>query len=117
MRDIEQLVERYLAAERDLVTAVDAVGGTVALPDSRMVIIGRAESDALLGRRCKRAWVIIRKNRRCWRGDERWPAVRYRLTRRIGAGFGRVRRIGQEELKPFWCSKPAGPFVCHYIAT
>ena len=62
MREIEHLVETYLAAERDLVTAVDAAGATVPLPDGRTVTVGRAEFDALLGARSKRAWVIIRKN-------------------------------------------------------
>src|SRR5258705_12101062 len=62
MCDIELLVEKYLAAERDLVAAVDAAGGTVPLPDGRMVTVGRAEFDALPGNRTKRAWVIIRKN-------------------------------------------------------
>jgi hypothetical protein len=33
----------------------------IALPDGRTVIVGRAEFDALLGERRKRAWVIIRK--------------------------------------------------------
>jgi hypothetical protein len=59
MREIEQLVERYLAAERELVAAVEGAGGAVPLPDGRK---GRAEFDALLGGRCKRAWVTIRKN-------------------------------------------------------
>jgi hypothetical protein len=35
MRDIEQLVKTYLIAERDLVTAVDLVGGKVLLQDHR----------------------------------------------------------------------------------
>jgi hypothetical protein len=61
MRDIESLVEAYLVAERDLVAAVDAEGGAVPLPDGRTVTVGRAEFDALLGERRKRAWVIIRK--------------------------------------------------------
>jgi hypothetical protein len=34
----------------------------VLLPDGRTVTIGRAEFDALLGERRKRAWVIIRKH-------------------------------------------------------
>ena len=62
MRDIELLVEAYLTTERDLVTAVDAAEGTVPLPDGRTVTVGRAEFDALLGERRKRAWVIVRKN-------------------------------------------------------
>jgi hypothetical protein len=33
----------------------------VVLPDGRTVTLGRAEFDALLGQRRKRAWVIIRK--------------------------------------------------------
>jgi hypothetical protein len=61
MRDIESLVETYLAAERNLVAAVDAAGGTVPLPDGRTVTLGRAEFDAQLGARRKRAWVIIRE--------------------------------------------------------
>jgi hypothetical protein len=61
MRDIESLVEAFLTAERDLVAAVDAAGGTVPLPDGRTVTVGRAEFNALLGKRRKRAWVIIRK--------------------------------------------------------
>jgi hypothetical protein len=61
MRKIESLVEAYLTAERDLVAAVDAAGGAVPLPNGRTVTVGRAEFDALLGERRKRAWVIIRK--------------------------------------------------------
>jgi hypothetical protein len=61
MREIESLVEAYLIAERDLVAAVDAAGGTMPLPDGRTVTVGRAEFDALLGERRKRAWVVIRK--------------------------------------------------------
>jgi hypothetical protein len=61
MRKIESLLEAYLTAERDLVAAVDAAGGAVPLPDGRTVTVGRAEFDALLGERRKRAWVIIRK--------------------------------------------------------
>ena len=61
MRKIESLLEAYLTAERDLVAAVDAAGGAVPLPDGRTVTVGRAEFDALLGERRRRAWVIIRK--------------------------------------------------------
>jgi hypothetical protein len=61
MRKIESLVEAYLTAERDLVATVDAAGGTVPLPDGRTINLGRAEFDALLGERRRRAWVIIRK--------------------------------------------------------
>jgi hypothetical protein len=61
MHEIESLVEAYLIAERRLVAAVDAEGGAVPLPDGRIVAVGRAEFDALLGDRRKRAWVIIRK--------------------------------------------------------
>jgi hypothetical protein len=61
MREIESLVEAYLIAERDLVAAVEAAGGTMPLPDGRTVTVSRAEFDALLGERRKRAWVIIRK--------------------------------------------------------
>ena len=61
MGDIASLVETYLAAERQLVAAVELAGGAVALPDGRTVTVGRAEFDALLSQRRKRAWVIIRK--------------------------------------------------------
>jgi hypothetical protein len=61
MRDIESLVETYLAAERDLVAVVDSVGGALPLSDGRSVTVGRAEFDALLGERRKRAWVIVRR--------------------------------------------------------
>jgi hypothetical protein len=47
--------------ERAPVAAVDASGGAVPLPDGRTVTIGRAEFDALLGERRKRAWVVNRK--------------------------------------------------------
>ena len=50
------LVETYLVAERHLVAAVELAGGAVALPDGRSVTVGRAEFDALLGERRKRAW-------------------------------------------------------------
>jgi hypothetical protein len=36
-------------------------GGALPLPDGRTVAVGRAEFDALLGERRKRAWVIIIK--------------------------------------------------------
>ncbi len=62
MCDIASLFEIYLAAERDLVAAVDAVGGAVLLPDGRTVIVGRAEFDALPSGQCKRAWVTVRRN-------------------------------------------------------
>jgi hypothetical protein len=61
MQKIDSLVEAYLTAERNLVVAVDAAGGAVPLPDGRTVTVGRAEFDALLGERRKRAWVIVRK--------------------------------------------------------
>jgi hypothetical protein len=61
MGEIESLVEAHLIAERDLVAAVDTIGGAVPLPDGRTVTLSRAEFDALLGERRKRAWVIIRK--------------------------------------------------------
>ena len=61
MREFELLVEAYLIAERALVAAVDAAGGAVPLPDGRTVTVGRAEFDALLGERRKRAWVIVRR--------------------------------------------------------
>jgi hypothetical protein len=60
MREIEQLVEAYLDAERDLVAAVDAARGAVPLPDGRTVSLGRAEFDVLLGERRKRAWALNR---------------------------------------------------------
>ena len=43
------------------VAAVDAAGGAVPLPDGCAMRVGRAEFDAFLGERRKRAWVIIRK--------------------------------------------------------
>jgi hypothetical protein len=61
MREIEQLVEKYLSAERELVAAVEAAGRAVPLPDGRSVSTGRAEFDVLLTGRTKRAWVTIRK--------------------------------------------------------
>jgi hypothetical protein len=61
MHDIALLVEAYLAAERQLVAAVELAGGAVALPDGRTVTVGRAEFDAILSQRRKRAWVVIRK--------------------------------------------------------
>jgi len=62
MHQIELLVEAYLMAERDLVAAVDAAGGSVPLPDGRTVTVGRAEFESILDRQRKRAWVIIRSN-------------------------------------------------------
>jgi hypothetical protein len=62
MSEIEMLVEAYLIAERDLVAVVDSAGGKLPLPDGRTVTVGRAEFDALLGERRKRAWVTIRSN-------------------------------------------------------
>jgi hypothetical protein len=61
MTEIASLIEAYLTAERELVAAVEAEGGAVPLPDGRTVTVGRAEFDALLGERRKRAWVVIRK--------------------------------------------------------
>jgi hypothetical protein len=61
MGRIELLVEAYLIAERDLVAAVESVGDAVPLGDGRSVTVGRAEFDALLGERRKRAWVIVRR--------------------------------------------------------
>jgi hypothetical protein len=61
MDEIASIVETYLVAERHLVAAVELAGGAVALPDGRTVTVGRAEFDALLGERRKRAWVVIRK--------------------------------------------------------
>jgi hypothetical protein len=62
MRDMESFVEHYLAAERDLVAAVEAAGGAVPLPDGRTVTVGRAEFDAASIGRSKRVWLIIRRN-------------------------------------------------------
>jgi hypothetical protein len=61
MTEIVSLIEAYLTAERELVAAVDAAGGAVPLPDGRTVTLGRAEFDAQLGARRKRAWVVIRE--------------------------------------------------------
>jgi hypothetical protein len=61
MHDMASLVEAYLTAERDLVAAVVSAGGAALLPDGRTVTVGRAEFDALLGKRRRRAWVLIRK--------------------------------------------------------
>jgi hypothetical protein len=60
--EIEALVKSFLSAEHNLAAAVDAAGGQVALSDGRTVSTGRAEFDAVLGRRRRRAWVVIRKN-------------------------------------------------------
>src|ERR1700722_6220687 len=62
MREIESLVEAYLIAEHQLEAPADGAGGAVPPPDGRVVTVGRAEFDALLGERRKRAWVIIRRN-------------------------------------------------------
>jgi hypothetical protein len=61
MQKIDSLVEAYLTAERDLVAVVDSAGGALSLPDGRNVTVGRAEFNALLGKRRKRAWVIVRR--------------------------------------------------------
>ena len=61
MDEIASLVETYLVAESQLVAAVELAGGAVPLPDGRAVTVGRAEFDALLRERHKRAWVVIRK--------------------------------------------------------
>src|SRR5437667_11588245 len=42
MRQIELLVETYLAAERELVAASDAAGGAIPLPHGRTVPTGTA---------------------------------------------------------------------------
>jgi hypothetical protein len=65
MRHIESLVEAYLTAERDL--AVDAAGGAVPLPDGRIVTVGRAEFDSLLGERHmqKKKGQLARPNLAC----------------------------------------------------
>ena len=60
MHQLELLVEAYLMAERDLVAAIDAAGGSV--PLGRTVTVGRAEFDSILDRQRRRAWVIIRSN-------------------------------------------------------
>jgi hypothetical protein len=61
MREIESPIEAYLRAGHNLVEALDAAGGSVPLPNGRIVTVGRAEFDAHLGERRKRAWVIVRK--------------------------------------------------------
>jgi hypothetical protein len=61
VHDIASLVETYLAAESQLVAAVELAGGALPLPDGRTVTVGRAEFDTLLSQRRKRAWVVIRK--------------------------------------------------------
>jgi hypothetical protein len=61
MHDVASLVETYSAAERALVAAAESAGGAVPLPDGRIVTLGRAEFDALLGGRRKRVWVILGK--------------------------------------------------------
>jgi hypothetical protein len=58
---MREIVEAYLIAECDLVAAVEAAGGAVPLPDGRTVTVSRAEFDALMGERRRRAWVVIRK--------------------------------------------------------
>jgi hypothetical protein len=60
MHTVASLVETYLAAERDLVAAVESAGGPVPLQTT--VTVGRAEFDALPSGRCKRAWVTVRRN-------------------------------------------------------
>jgi hypothetical protein len=60
--DIASLVETYLAAERDLVAAVESAGSAAPFSDGRTVTISRAEIDALLGERRKRARIVIRKH-------------------------------------------------------
>ena len=61
MHDVASLLEAYLAAERNLVAAAESAGGALSLPDGRAITIGRAEFDAQLGERRKRAWVIVTK--------------------------------------------------------
>jgi hypothetical protein len=62
MTVIVSLIEAHLKAERDLVAAVEAAGGAVPLPAGRIVTLGRAEFNSVLGeRRNKRAWLIIRR--------------------------------------------------------
>jgi hypothetical protein len=50
-----------IASKQPVSSASRALGGAVPLPDGRTVTVGRAEFDALLGQRRKRACVIIRK--------------------------------------------------------
>jgi hypothetical protein len=78
MHDVASLLEAYLAAERDLVAAAESAGGALPLPDGCTITVGCAEFDALLGKRRKRAWVIIRKQAPIRRGGEpsRWPIPR-----------------------------------------
>jgi len=61
MHDVASLLEACLAAERNLVAAAESAGGALSLPDGRAITIGRAEFDAQLGERRKRAWVIVTK--------------------------------------------------------
>jgi hypothetical protein len=67
MRHIESLVEAYLTAERDLFAAADAASGAVPLPDGRIVTVGRAEFDSLLGERHmqKKKGQLARPNLAC----------------------------------------------------
>ena len=60
MREIELLVEAYLLRNAPW-SRPRMPGGTVPLPDGRAVTAGRAEFDALLGERRKRAWLIVRR--------------------------------------------------------
>jgi hypothetical protein len=46
MGKIESLVETYLIAERALVAAVDASGGSVPLDNGQTVTVGRADGRA-----------------------------------------------------------------------
>src|SRR5438034_2270887 len=68
MREIELLAERYLAAERELVAAVDAAGGAVPLPDGRAPSSTPCSAAAAGGPGSRSA-----RTRRCRRGAEGWP--------------------------------------------
>jgi hypothetical protein len=71
MHDVASLVETYLAAERNLVAAVESAGGAVPLPDGRAITVGRAEFDALLGQRVSGRGLLSGSKRPCRRGGDR----------------------------------------------
>jgi hypothetical protein len=76
MRDVASLVEIYLAAERDLVAAVDALGGAVPLPDGRNVTVGHG----------------IRQGGGCHLAKS--------LAAQPMANFAQLRSLGVRELQP-----------------
>jgi hypothetical protein len=75
MDEIASLVETYVVAELHLVAAVEFAGGAVALPDDRTVTVGRAEFDALLGERRKRAGSSLESKLQCHRTGDRLIVV------------------------------------------